>query len=117
MGFIDDIYQELTRAKFCKSIAWAIVTRLKRRIFVDVAVAQISVQKQFRTGQEDVICKLIIWAYIQSLEIRNQLKAHSTFKDHPAIASEYVKFLVTNTRNGSLETLLPRLTSLEEKVS
>ena len=116
MGFIDDIYRELTRAKFSKSKAWALVTRLIRRIFMDVAVPRISVQNQFRTGQDDVICKQIFWAEIQSLEIMNQFKAHA-FKDHPAIASEYVKFLVTNTGIESLEKLLTRVTNLEEKVS
>jgi hypothetical protein len=30
--FIDDIYKELTRAKFSKTTAWALVTRLLRRI-------------------------------------------------------------------------------------
>ena len=114
--FIDDIYRELTRAKFSKTKAWALVTRLIRRIFMDIAVPRNSVQNQFRTGQDEIICKQIFWAEIQSLEIMNQFKAHA-FKDHPAIASEYVKFLVTNTGIESLEKLVTKMSSIEEKIN
>jgi hypothetical protein len=45
--FVDDIYKELTRAKFSKIKAWALVTHLMRRIFMDVGAPRLSVQNQF----------------------------------------------------------------------
>jgi hypothetical protein len=113
--FVNDIYKELTRAKFSKTKAWALVTRLMRRIFMDVGAPRVSVQNQFRTGQDDTICKHIFWAEIQSIEIMDQFKAQS-FKDHPAIASEYVKFLVTNTGIESVERLIKRVDAFEEQL-
>jgi uncharacterized protein YoxC len=113
--FIDDIYKELHRAKFSKTKAWALVTRLLRRIFMDIGAPRISVQNQFRTGQDDIICKQIFWAEIQTIEIMDQFKRQS-FKDHPAIASEYVKFLVTNTGIESLERMIKRVDVVEEQM-
>jgi hypothetical protein len=115
INFVDDIYKELTHAKFSKTKAWALVTRLIRRIFMDVGAPRMSVQNQFRTGQPEVICKQIFWAELQSLEIMNQFKAQA-FKDHPAIASEYVKFLVTNTGIDSLERLFKRVDTFDEQI-
>jgi hypothetical protein len=113
--FVDDIFKELHRAKFSKIKAWALVTRLMRRIFMDVGAPRISVQNQFKTGRDDVICKQIFWAELQALEIMNQFKAHA-FKDHPAIASEYGKFLVTNTGIDALDRLIKRVDAFEDQI-
>jgi hypothetical protein len=113
--FVDDIYKELSRAKFSKVKAWALVTRLMRRIFMDIGLPRVSVQNQFRTGQDEVIAKHIFWAEVQCLEIMHQFKTQS-FKDHPAIASEYVKFLVTNTGIDSLERLIKRVDTFDESI-
>jgi hypothetical protein len=115
INFVDDIYKELTRANFSKTRAWALVTRLLRRIFMDIGVPRVSVQNQFRTGQDNVICKQIFWAEVQTLDIMQQFKSHA-FKDHPAIASEYVKFLVTNTGIDSLERLVKRVDGFDEQI-
>lgn len=45
----------------------------------------------------------------------NQFKSQG-FKDHPAIASEYVKFLATNTGIESLERLITRVATIEDQV-
>jgi hypothetical protein len=71
--------------------------------------------QNIRTGNDEVISKQIFWAEIQCLEIMQQFKSRS-FKDHPAIASEYVKFLVTNTGIDSLERLIKRVDTLDENI-
>jgi hypothetical protein len=113
--FVDDIFKELHRAKFSKTKAWALVTRLMPRIFMDIGAPRVAVQNQFRTGQHDVICKHIFWAELQTLDLMQQFK-YQGFKDHPAIASEYVKFLVTNTGIDSLDKLIKRVDGFEEQI-
>jgi hypothetical protein len=115
INFIDDTYDELTRAKFSSARGWSLITRLATRILIDVAGPRNGVKHNFITGRNDIIGKQIFWAIIRSQDIMARYK-NAGFKNDSLVSSEYVKFLIMNTGMESIDQLEKKQGSLEEKV-
>jgi hypothetical protein len=96
LGFLDQTYESLhMQSAFSSGRAWSLTTQLGRRIFSDLHLARMGTTKAMGKGRV-AICPVILWSVFRT---HDQMAAFesSNFEDHPSIASEYVKFLATNS--------------------
>jgi hypothetical protein len=114
--FIDTYYRELSKAKFGPAKSWHVTTRLAKRILDDVGTTRQSAQGSFEAGNAVKICQKIVWAVFKAHDVMTEYKRLS-FKNHPSVATELVKFLAINTSFESIEKLTTKSTSMEAEVS
>jgi cell division septum initiation protein DivIVA len=62
------------------------------------------------------ICQNIVWAVLKAHDVMAEYKRLS-FKNHPSVATELVKFLAINTSFESIEKLVAQTKVLETEVS
>jgi hypothetical protein len=114
--FIDTYYRELTKAKFGSAKAWHVTTRLAKRVLDEVGTTRQSAQGGFEAGNLVKICQNIVWAVLKGHDVMSEYKRLS-FKNHPSVATELVKFLAINTSFESIEKLVSQTKVLETKVN
>jgi hypothetical protein len=114
--FIDTYYRELTKAKFGSAKAWHVTTRLAKKVLDDVGTTRQSAQGGFEAGNAVKICQKIVWAVLKAHDVMADYKRLS-FKNHPSVATELVKFLAINTSFESIEKLVTQTKDLEAAVS
>jgi hypothetical protein len=114
--FIDTYYRELTKAKFGSPKAWHVTTRLAKRVLDEVGTTRQSAQGGFEAGNAVKICQNIVWAVLKAHDVMAEYKRLS-FKNHPSVATELVKFLAINTSFESIEKLVTQTKALEAEVS
>jgi hypothetical protein len=113
--FIDTYYRELTKAKFGAAKAWHVTTRLAKRVLDDVGTIRQSAQGGFEAGNAVKICQNIVWAVLKAHDVMAEYKRLS-FKNHPSVATELVKFLAINTSFEAIEKLVTQTKVLECEV-
>jgi hypothetical protein len=121
MSYLTTTYEELTKASgFPKKRAWALTTALGARVCKEIhkdssALARsLSVSKD-ETGRERLTL-LLVWAMLRSHQKMEDYVKHE-FKDHPTIASEYVKFLATNSGFEMVAALQTKVDGLEKELA
>lgn len=67
-------------------------------------------------GDNENTCKLIFWAVIQTHELMERFKSLDFIND-PAILAEYVRFLIMNNGMESVDALVSKNATLEQKVA
>jgi uncharacterized protein YneF (UPF0154 family) len=108
-------YEELTRNKFAAARGWSLITRLGLYILQDVGGPRNGVSNLFITGDNPQICKLMFWSIIRSHDIMDRYKNYN-FKGDPAIAGEYVRFLVMNTGQEAIEAQTKKVVEMEAMI-
>ena len=114
--FIDTYYRELTKAKFGSPKAWHVTTRLAKRVLDEVGTVRQSAQGGFEAGNAVKICQNIVWAVLKAHDVMAEYKRLS-FKNHPSVATELVKFLAINTSFEAIEKLVSQTKVLETEMS
>jgi hypothetical protein len=114
--FIDTYYRELTKAKFGAPKAWHVTTRLAKRILDKVGTTRQSAQGGFEAGNAVKICQNIVWAVLKAHDVMAEYKRLS-FKNHPSVATELVKFLAINTSFEAIKKLVTKAVVLEAEVA
>jgi hypothetical protein len=113
--FIDTYYRELSKAKFGPAKSWHVTTRLAKKILDEVGTIRQSAQGRFEAGNAVKICQNIVWAVLKAHDVMTEYKRLS-FKNHPSVATELVKFLAINTSFESIEKLLAKAAIMEGEV-
>lgn len=114
--YIDNTYDELTRNKFSTKRGWSLVTRLAMAILKDVGGPRNGVNNLWNVGQNAKICTLMFYSVVRCHDIMERYKGYN-FKSDPAIAGEYVRFLVMNTGLESLHALEKKVATFETTFS
>lgn len=102
--FLTKTCEELIQASgFPKKKAWALTTSLGKRICQEIhkdsgALARSLIVSKDEAEREQ-LCLLLMWATLREHKRMAEYIKHE-FKDHPSVASEYVKFLATNSHSG-----------------
>ena len=95
-SWIDRAYEYAhVGSKLSESKAWALVTQLARRVFAEIYVVRMGTA-QSMTGDRVSICSSILWAVFRTHDKMTEFE-DANLEDHPAISSEYIKFLATNS--------------------
>ena len=111
--FFDDFMKQLTKAKFSKSKALHVTSRLICRIFEEIFVSRVGVMKYFRAGDMSQITASIVFTSMQSLSSALKMQTIG-FADLDIVASELVKFMLTNTSYDSIDSMTVKLAELEK---
>ena len=118
--YLSKTYTHLKHAKFSEKKAWSLTTALGERICQEVhkergaLLRSIKVKKD--KASQDNLAVLMIWATLRSHEIMADY-SRLEFKDHPTIASEYVKFLATNSGFEVVTQLETKLESANKEIA
>ena len=92
-----------------------VTSRLVKRIFVEVFRPRQGILKTFKTRDNDSVMAIALWTSLQSLLQALHLKSLG-LKDLDIVASELVKFLLTNTESESVISLEKRVSALESSL-
>lgn len=112
--FMDGSFESLHQtSKFSKKQAWSLVTQLIRRIFYDLHAVRVGVLDSMTTDKES-ICAAVLWGVFQTQDVMEDYEKHN-FENHPSMASEYVKFLATNSGFEVMEDLEATVTRLDKE--
>lgn len=98
ISYVDETYNSFYRhSGFTSERAWEVTTQLARRIFIEVATPREGVFSAIKIGQgQRRRLNIVFWPMLKSHDIMKEFK-DANFGDHPAISSEYVKFLAANS--------------------
>ena len=113
-SFLDRSYENAhVVSRMPEAKAWGLSTQLTRRIFAEMFVVRMGTVQSL-TGDRKSLCASILWAVFRTHDKMNEFDTLN-FEDHPAIASEYIKFLATNSGFDSLGSLEKDLASLKSE--
>jgi hypothetical protein len=113
--YIDTTYEHLhVEVGFNSARAWSLTTQLGARIFSDLHSVRVGTTKAMGKGPES-ICPVILWAVFRTHDKMAGFE-NTNFEDHPSIASEFIKFLATNTGIEGMNTLQEDVASLKSKL-
>jgi hypothetical protein len=113
--YLDTTYEHLhNEVGFTSARAWSLTTQLGNRIFSDLHTVRVGTMKAIGKGPES-ICPQILWAVFRT---HDQMAGFedANFENHPSIASEFVKFLATNTGIEGMGVLQEEVATMKSKL-
>ena len=114
--YLDNTYYEHLHVQvgFTSARAWALTTQLGYRIFSDLHSVRVGTMKAMGSKPES-ICPAILWSAFRTHDKMAGFE-DANFENHPSIASEFVKFLATNTGIEGMAVLQEEVASLKSKL-
>lgn len=113
--YLDTTYEHLhVEVGFTSARAWALTTQLGNRIFSDLHSVRVGTLKALKGGPVS-ICPAILWSVFRTHDKMAGFE-DANFENHPSIASEFVKFLATNTGIEGMAVLEENVSTLKTKV-
>jgi hypothetical protein len=91
--------------------AWGLATQLVRRVFSEIFVVRMGTVQSL-AGDRKALCAAVLWSVFRTHDKMNEFESLN-FEDHPAIASEHIKFLATNSGFDSLGVLEKEVAGLK----
>jgi hypothetical protein len=103
-SWIDRAYENAHIASRMSEVkSWALVTQLVRRVFAEIFVVRMGTV-QAMGGDRKTMCTGVLWSVFRTHDKMAEFD-DVNFEDHPAISSEHIKFLATNSGFDMLATL------------
>jgi hypothetical protein len=100
IAYLTKVCEDLSSSGFTKGQAWALATTLGARVCMEVHKDSGALLRSLTMSKKEAdrnkLHSMMLWATLRAHKKMAEFQQHE-FKDHPAIASEYVKFLATNT--------------------
>jgi hypothetical protein len=97
-----------------KSKSWALITQLVRRVFAELFVMRMGTVRAMVARDRKAMCSGVLWSVFRTLDKMNEFD-EANFEDHPAIASEHIKFLACNSGFDMLEALEKDVSGLKSE--
>lgn len=114
--FITDTHRDLDMAGFPTKSSWLLVTKLVVRIFgTDLDKARAFMRGKMDTDQHQHLATDALWATLRTIGVMQQYLRHG-IENHPAISSQYVRFLVANSPLGAVIKLEGVVNALGNKI-
>ena len=101
-------------SKFSEAKSWSLVTQLVRRVFAEIYVVRMGTT-QAMSGDRRSICSSVLWSVFRTHDKMTEFEDQN-FEDHPAISSEYIKFMATNSGFDMIASLEKDVSSLKAEV-
>ena len=116
MEFISDTCLELETSGFGEQEAWHLVTKLVQRIFtVNFELERSMVRERLDSGDREFLAVGALWATFSTLQIQEEFQQFK-IENHPAVASEYVRFLVANSGVARIESLEAKVRNADKAI-
>ena len=91
-------------SRMSEAKAWSLVTQLVRRVFAELYTVRMGTIQTMMTNDKKSMCLHLVWSIFRTHDKMAEFD-DLNFENHPAIASEYIKFLACNSGFDMLETL------------
>ena len=114
--FVDQTYCDYERAKFDKTKAWHLTTRLATRLIKKIFIPRNGLLNQFEMGEPSAIGRVIFWATIRSLSVMANIRRVG-MSNEPSVSAELVKFLATHTEFDTIQKLAKNFETIKSDVS
>ena len=121
VNYLTQTYEDLTQTSgFPKKRAWALTTSLGARVCKEVHKNSTALARSLSVSNDDTdrdrLTVSLLWATLKA-HVKMEEYIQAEFKDHPTIASEYVKFLATNSGYETVGALQTKIDSLEKELA
>lgn len=104
VNYVDSLFEKLhIHSKFTVDTAWSLTMQVLDRICGDLYAAKDGVANGMR-GDRASICASILWSSLKTNDVA-QVYIDNRFENHPAVSSEFIKFLATNSGFEKVEQL------------
>lgn len=104
-SFMDRAFENAHIAsRMSRKKSWALVTQLVRRVFAEIFVVRQGTIQAMGIDDPKLMCRAIVWSIFRTHDKMAEFE-NANFEDHPAIASEHIKFLACNSGFDILESL------------
>ena len=114
---VNSIYERLfTFSKFTTEQTWSLTTQVLDRVMSDLYQPKDGVFESLSTTNPVSTCGRIVWASFRTHEVMASYVAHQ-FENHPAISTEYVKFLATNSGSEKVVKLTTVVETMPTKLN
>jgi hypothetical protein len=80
------------QSEFSKKVAWALITQLMYRIFMDISAVREGTLLSLRSDDPVESCAAVLWCVFRTQDKMAEFVSHG-IGNHSSISSEYVKFL------------------------
>jgi hypothetical protein len=111
--YLSSVYRSLTKTSgFSEEDAWSLATQVVRGMFIHLSSARSNVRGVSPKSSPVRNTAVILHALLKTHEAMAEFMRHE-IKNHPVVASEYVKFLATHTPVGQMRELTAKVQSLE----
>ena len=117
IGAVNSIYERLfTFSKFTTEQAWNLTIQVLDRVMTDLYVPKDGVIEALVAGCPVSTCAHIVSVAFRTHEIMQTYFDHQ-IENHPAISTEYIKFLATNSGSDKVVKLTLVVEGLQSKVN
>jgi hypothetical protein len=94
---------------FSKKAAWALITQLVYRIFMDMSAVREGTLSLLQSDDPVESCAAVLWCVFRTHDKMSEFVLHG-IGNHSSISSEYVKFLAGHSSVGDIEKLQNEVT-------
>ena len=108
-------YLDLTSNGFSKTSAWSLVTQLGSRYFQELFKVRAGISDTFNIENTTKLAANVWYGVARTHDVMNEFVSMD-FKNHPAMSSEYVKFLATNSGMELIEAIDRKLKTMKEEI-
>ena len=115
LKFIQDNQESYTGSQFSPKTAWALNSKLVKRIFGDLGAGRAGIRNSFKIGNTRSIALQCIWGSMKTHQVMEEYRKFH-FKNHPSMSSEHIKFIATNMGLESITRLETRCDAMEKEV-
>ena len=103
-------------SKFTTERGWCLTMQILDRIMEDLYAPKDGVLDAMTISDPLSVCSHLVWAAFKTHDIMTSY-VDKHFENHPAISTEYVKFLATNSGFEKVEKLSGLVDALTEKLT
>ena len=115
VNYVDSLFEQLhIHSKFTVDPAWGLTMQVLDRICEDLYAAKEGVTSGMQADRSS-ICAGTMWSSLKTNDVA-QVYIDSRFENHPAIASEFIKFLATNSGFEKVDQLEKEVELCKAKV-
>jgi len=119
--FLTTTCEELSQASgFPKKKAWALTTSMGKRICQEIHKESGALARSLIVSKDekdwDQLCVMLLWATLREHMVMEEY-IQKDFKDHTSVASEYVKFLATNSGFETVSGLQSKVDGFEKELA
>jgi hypothetical protein len=117
LGMVDTLYERLfVISKFSTEQAWSLTSQVLDRVLSDLYAPKDGIGESLTTRSPLSICAHLLWASFKTHDVMAEYVAHN-FENHPAVSTEYVKFLATNSGSDKVSKLVDQVELLKSKAT
>ena len=117
LGMVDTMYERLFAvSKFSSEQAWSLTTQVLDRVLSDLYAPKDGIGESLTTRSPLSICAHLMWGSFKTHDVMTQYVTHN-FENHPAVSTEYVKFLATNSGSDKVTKLMDQVEAMKTKVA